>query len=463
MDEQQNDVERRLSAALHRMGSEARAPEGLWARIAPRLEDRVMVRGGWGRRLGMAAMGVAAALVLAVGGVGTVRVANDLLSESGDDGSALLGFSGPQGAPGADSFAAFEADDEALKSLAILSEPTAVPRPQGVDSTELGWSLTDGAALEARQERGVVDAQGLADERQIVSQASLTIEVRNVNAATIQLRGLVESTGGFIEHISTSGGPNPEFGSAVVRVPGERFVETLDRIEGLGRPLEQSLGQRDVTGQAIDLEARLRSERSAEQSLLKLLDRAASVTDVLTVERELARVRATVERLQGELEYLQRSVALATIAVSFTLPPGAVPIAPSASMQIEVDDVDGSVQRVRDLVGGAGGRMEQVTVSTRTNGQDAFLSFEAPASAFESLLTSLAGDGVIIYREVRSDGRLPSAGSDDNLQARFNVTLQTPEEPDLWGDVVLPAGGALAALVIVVVAALMIRARRHRA
>ena len=57
--------------------------------------------------------------------------------------------------------------------------------------------------------------------------------------------------------------------------------------------------------------------------------------------------------------------------------------------------------------------MEQVTVSTRTNGQDAFLSFEAPASAFESLLTSLAGDGVIVYREVRSDGRLPSAGSDD--------------------------------------------------
>ena len=343
----------------------------------------------------------------------------------------------------------------------ILSEPTATAAEAA--TSEFAWSLTDGGGLEARQERIAVDVQGSADERQIVSQASLTIEVRNVNAATTQLRGLVESTGGFIEHISTSGGPNPEFGSAVVRVPGERFVETLDRIEGLGRPLEQSLGQRDVTGQVIDLEARLRSERSAEQSLLKLLDRAASVTDVLTVERELARVRATVERLQGELEYLQRSVALATIAVSFTLPPGAVPIAPSASMQIEVGDVEGSVRRVRDLVGGAGGRMEQVTVSTRTNGQDAFLSFEAPASAFESLLTSLAGDGVIIYREVRSDGRLPSAGSDDDLQARFNVTLQTPEESDLWGDVVLPAGGALAALVIVVVAALAIRARRRRA
>ncbi len=470
MDEQQDDVERRLSAALHRMGSEARAPEGLWARIEPQLEDRVMVRGGWSRRLSMAAMGVAAALVLAVGGVGTARVANDLLSGSAEDGAALLatddafGPAGAAGAAGAERaegwiLASFETD-----GLVPMPAPPPTPTP-GRRLLNLRLAEPSSGALNVVQnsQSSVVVTQGSVGERQIVSQASLTIEVRNVSAATIQLRGLVESTGGFIEHISTSGGPNPEFGSAVVRVPGERFVETLDRIEGLGRPLEQSLGQRDVTGQAIDLEARLRSERSAEQSLLKLLDRTASVTDVLNVERELARVRATVERLQGELEYLQRSVALATIAVSFTLPPGAVPIAPSASMQIEVGDVEGSVRRVRELVGVAGGRMGQVTVSTRTDGQDAFLSFEAPASAFEGLLASLAGDGVILYREVRSDGRLPSAGSDDDLQARFNVTLQTPEESDLWGDVLLPAGGALAALVIVVVVALAIRARRRRA
>ena len=472
MDEQQDDVERRLSAALRRMGSEARAPEGLWARIEPQLEDRVMVRGGWGRRLSMAAMGVVAALVLAVGGVGTARVANDLLSGSAEDGAALLatddafGPAGAAGAAGAERaegaegwiLASFETDGP-------VPMPAQPPPPPGRRLLDLRLADPSSGALNVVQNSqfSVVDTQGSVGERQIVSQASLTIEVRNVSAATIQLRGLVESTGGFIEHISTSGGPNPEFGSAVVRVPGERFVETLDRIEGLGRPLEQSLGQRDVTGQAIDLEARLRSERSAEQSLLKLLDRTASVTDVLNVERELARVRATVERLQGELEYLQRSVALATIAVSFTLPPGAVPIAPSASMQIEVGDVEASVQRVRELVGVAGGRMGQVTVSTRTDGQDAFLSFEAPASAFEGLLASLAGDGVILYREVRSDGRLPSAGSDDDLQARFNVTLQTPEESDLWGDVLLPAGGALAALVIVVVVALAIRARRRRA
>ena len=116
-----------------------------------------------------------------------------------------------------------------------------------------------------------------------------------------------------------------------MRVPGDRFLDALDGIERLGKAVGQTLGQRDVTGEAIDLEARLRSERSAEQSLLKLLDRAVSVSDVLTVERELKRVRADIERLQGQLEFIQRSVALATITVSFVLPPGSVPVAPSAS------------------------------------------------------------------------------------------------------------------------------------
>ena len=50
-------------------------------------------------------MGVAAALVLAVGGVGTARVASDLLSGSGDDGGCPAGRLRDQpGEAGPDSF-----------------------------------------------------------------------------------------------------------------------------------------------------------------------------------------------------------------------------------------------------------------------------------------------------------------------------------------------------------------------
>ncbi len=306
--------------------------------------------------------------------------------------------------------------------------------------------------------------EGFTGERQIISQASLDLEVSDVNAAATQLRGLVESFGGFIEHISTSGGPNPEHGSAVVRVPGDRFLDALDSIERLGRAMGQTLGQRDVTGEVIDLEARLKSEQSAEQSLLKLHERAVSVSDVLTVERELARVRADIERLQGQLEFIQRSVALATITVSFVLPPGSVPVAPSASLQVEVDDVERAVSRIRELVGGTGGTMGEVIVTTRRDSEEAFLSFRVPASALDSVLASTVGEGVVIRQEVQSDGRLRQGELDDDLQARVNVHVQTPRGSDLWRSIRAEVAGGFLVLVSVAGAlALVFRARRRRA
>ena len=299
-------------------------------------------------------------------------------------------------------------------------------------------------------------------ERQVISQASLTVEVEDVGTAITELRAFVESVGGFIEHVSTTDGPQPGRGSATIRVPAEQFNHTIDRIEAFGEVLGQSLGQTDVTGDAIDLAAQLRSERSAEASLLKLLDRAVSVSDVLTVERELGRVRANVERLQGQLDFIERSVALATITVTFALPPDPTASAPSASLRIEVRDVERSVRRIRDLVDQAGGTMGQVvTVSTQQDGQEAFLSFLVPASAFDGVLTSLVGDGVVLHQEVRSDGRLPKDKPDKDAQARITTELQSPEEANPWRSIGIPVGGALVVLSLVGALTLAFRARRR--
>ena len=472
MSEQHENTERLLREALLAEAGGAPAPPDLWTRVQPRLEQPAMPSLGWQRRWGLAAAGAAAALVLAMGGAGAVLIATGL--SQGGENPVFLALSPDEG--GMDG--RIEADDNAWIALPdTLSERDMRSEPgEGAELADISVTAKVRAELaQPAQPQGGTDEstvfnqsgswspQGFAGERQIISQASLDLEVSDVNAAATQLRGLVESIGGFIEHVSTSGGPNPEYGEAVVRVPGDRFLSALDSIEQLGKAVGQSIGQQDVTGEAIDLEARLKSELSTEQSLLKLLDRAVSVSDVLTVERELSRVRAEVERLQGQLEFIQRSVALATITVTFVLPPGFTPAAPSASLWIEVDEVERSVRRIGDLVSGAAGTMGRVTISTRPDGQEANLSFHAPASAFDSLLTSLTGDGVLLRREVQSDGLLRQDERNDDLQARIAVQLTTPEDPDLWRSAgLLAAGGALLLLSVSGALALVLRARRRR-
>ena len=472
MSEQDEKTERRLRTALHAAGSEAPAPADLWARIKPRLEGSTTTSTWWQRRWASLAVGAAATVVLAVGATGIVLVANGLTAGDGDENSFNLAIRSDDSAG---LFEYLEFDDgadtrlsralEQEQSDAFLADPdppTATPAPQIV------WGLAGspgpvGTRGPAPSPSG--DAQDFPvfnSERQVISQASLTVEVEDVGTAITELRAFVESVGGFIEHVSTTDGPQPGRGSATIRVPAEQFNHTIDRIEAFGEVLGQSLGQTDVTGDAIDLAAQLRSERSAEASLLKLLDRAVSVSDVLTVERELGRVRANVERLQGQLDFIERSVALATITVTFALPPDPTASAPSASLRIEVRDVERSVRRIRDLVDQADGTMGQVvTVSTQQDGQEAFLSFLVPASAFDSVLTSLVGDGVVLHQEVRSDGRLPKDKPDEDAQARITTELQSPEEANPWRSIGIPVGGALVVLSLVGALTLAFRARRR--
>ena len=475
MSEQDEKTERRLRTALHAAGSEAPAPADLWVRIKPRLEGSTTTSTWWQRRWASLAVGAAATVVLTVGATGIVLVGAGLTAGSGDgllvagdensvsfairsDDSAGL----PDVDDGADTRLSRALEEEQSGALADPDPPTATPAPQIVLGPA-GSPGPVGTRGPAPSPSG--DAQDFPvfnSERQVISQASLTVEVEDVGTAITELRAFVESVGGFIEHVSTTDGPQPGRGSATIRVPAEQFNHTIDRIEAFGEVLGQSLGQTDVTGDAIDLAAQLRSERSAEASLLKLLDRAVSVSDVLTVERELGRVRANVERLQGQLDFIERSVALATITVTFALLPDPTASAPSASLRTEVRDVERSVRRIRDLVDQAGGTMGQVvTVSTQQDGQEAFLSFLVPASAFDSVLTSLVGDGVVLHQEVRSDGRLPKDKPDEDAQARITTELQSPEEANPWRSIGIPVGGALVVLSLVGALTLAFRARRR--
>ena len=475
MSEQDEKTERRLRTALHAAGSEAPAPADLWVRIKPRLEGSTTTSTWWQRRWASLAVGAAATVVLTVGATGIVLVAAGLTAGSGDgllvagdenSFSLVMRSDDSAGLPdvddGADTRLSRALEQGQSGALADPDAPTATPAPQNFLGPA-GSSGPVGTRGPAPSPSG--DAQDFPvfnSERQVISQASLTVEVEDVGTAITELRAFVESVGGFIEHVATTDGPQPGRGSATIRVPAEQFNHTIDRIEAFGEVLGQSLGQTDVTGDAIDLAAQLRSERSAEASLLKLLDRAVSVSDVLTVERELGRVRANVERLQGQLDFIERSVALATITVTFALPPDPTASAPSASLRIEVRDVERSVRRIRDLVDQAGGTMGQVvTVSTQQDGQEAFLSFLVPASAFDSVLTSLVGDGVVLHQEVRSDGRLPKDKPDEDAQARITTELQSPEEANPWRSIGIPVGGALVVLSLVGALTLAFRARRR--
>lgn len=336
------------------------------------------------------------------------------------------------------------ADSEMLEEMEVVKEVEAFGEGPALDDTYAQATPAPEAAMAApvteASGRGSLESSASLRtvQRKIISTAFLSLEVEEVEGAVTQVRLLAESLGGFVEQLSSFGGPGYQQANVTVRVPQDEFSTALERIEALGIVLSRDLGSEDVSEQFIDLEARLKSALREEESLLKLLERASQVSEILAIERELARVRSEIERIQGQLNFLERRVALATINVSLSPPDLNDGEPPSASLAVEVSDVTGTVSRVKGLVSSLNGVLDRVFLSQRGDREQAELSIRLFANDFKQALDFLEGQG-----EVRSmdivEGTPPSDGDAQpptKPEARVNLVLAGEKDSSNTGLIV---------------------------
>ena len=277
------------------------------------------------------------------------------------------------------------------------------------------------------EEEAIVSGNGALEtaQRKVISTASISIEVEVVQTATADVRAIAESLGGFVEQLSSPGGAEQQRATMTIRVPQAQFFTALEHIEALGKVLSKNMGSEDVSERFIDLEARLKSSLREEQSLLSLLERTATVSEVLTVERELTRVRSEIERFQGQLNFLERRVDLGTITVSLVPPNLSGPEPPSATLSVEVTDVTGDVAEVKALVASLNGVVEQVLLSVRNDRERANLTIRVFSADFQRTLDFLEDQGKVRSKELRegSPGDKAGTATEEKPKALIAVSL----------------------------------------
>ena len=141
---------------------------------------------------------------------------------------------------------------------------------------------------------------GPTRDRDLARTIDATVEVANVDRAEGRLRRVVARAGGFVQQGSLVRGdaPSAEVQALVPASALEALRTALGRIGTVEVFTEQV---EDVTAARIDLDARLRNARAREERLRALTASATgNLQDVLAVEKELARVREEIERMQGE-------------------------------------------------------------------------------------------------------------------------------------------------------------------
>jgi chromosome segregation ATPase len=148
--------------------------------------------------------------------------------------------------------------------------------------------------------------------------ASLSLIVKEVEAARATLEEIARRHEGYFAELNTSGQSNAARTlTASMRVPASELDSTLAELRKLGQLDEEKQGGEEVSKQYVDLKARLENSRHTEKRLTELLaKRADKLKDVLDVERELASTREEIERMDSEQRGMQQQVDYASIELN---------------------------------------------------------------------------------------------------------------------------------------------------
>ena len=156
----------------------------------------------------------------------------------------------------------------------------------------------------------------------VIRNGQASVEVDKLDPAIVKLRQLAAQLGGYIANSSMSGGRD-QIRSATLelKIPAQRFDQALNGLATLGKVESVNATAEDIGEEFVDITARVNNAHRLEDRLIALLaTRTGKLQDVLSVERELARVREEIERYEGRLRYLKSRVATSTLSVTIHEP-----------------------------------------------------------------------------------------------------------------------------------------------
>ena len=155
-------------------------------------------------------------------------------------------------------------------------------------------------------------------ERKIIYTAHLDVVVKDFDEARKNLESLVAKNKAYVANSSISGDAGSHrSGTWTIRVPVAQSNDLRKSLRSFGFTRQDNLSSNDVTRQYYSLEIRMKNAEKLEQRLLDHLKNSGE-EQTLKWEKEISRVRNTIEQMKGQLRYWEQMSAMATINLTLT-------------------------------------------------------------------------------------------------------------------------------------------------
>jgi hypothetical protein len=193
----------------------------------------------------------------------------------------------------------------------------------------------------------VADPAAPRDQALVIKTGTIQLEVKDLTVL-IKARTSIVGLGGYVSGSEQSSGGDHKVASVTYRVPANRWDEALDALKGLATKVVSEQTQAiEVTGQVLDLGARIDNLRASERALQEIMSRATKISEILEVQTRLTEVRGQIEQLATQKAHLEDQAAFGSLTATYDVP--VVPVQEAAQKWDPKAEIDRAMAQLIEL------------------------------------------------------------------------------------------------------------------
>ena len=205
-----------------------------------------------------------------------------------------------------------------LVLLWLLSLAACGAASSGADSTtgDSAAQAENGAAMDAAASESTADFSAVRENAKLILSADLTLETQDYDATCTAVEQMTAEAGGYIQSSGNAGEKGSRTANYTLRVPQEQFETFFAQLGETCHVVSANRWSEDVTEQYTDIETRLATLQTKHERLLALLDQAAKMEDIISLENALADCEYEIDSLTGEKRHYDDLVGFSTFNVT---------------------------------------------------------------------------------------------------------------------------------------------------
>lgn len=156
------------------------------------------------------------------------------------------------------------------------------------------------------------------DARSLIRTGNVALRADDVPTARFDVGKVLAAHGGEVaeERTQADEDGDAERVQLVLRVPVDEFDSAMTDLQQVADLIDVTTRTEDVTTEVIDNDVRVALQRRSIQRISVLLDEAADLRDIVSIESELSRREADLGSLEKRQAFLADQTSMATITVS---------------------------------------------------------------------------------------------------------------------------------------------------